>query len=309
VVIVNYCQWEGTAALARQILTTPPGRSGAVEVMVVDNHSPGHPLAARLRRWSGVSLRRWGSNRGFARAVNEGSRLSRGQWLLLLNPDVTLSAGFVEGVLALADRLAAEEPAAGIVGFQLRNDDGSRQLSTGLFPTLLRTLAGLALPRATRKYQARGMRQRCQVPWVTGCCLLVRRDCLQDVGGLDNDFFLYYEDVDLCRRARDRGWSVWYDPALRAVHHQPLHCREVRPPLRAITRHALLTYSSKHWPAWQFRLLAGIVRLEAGLRELAARRRGDAEAADCYGALRLMAADLAKGRRRQARRRLLGVIR
>src|SRR5262249_6075969 len=135
VVIVNYCQWPGTAALARQLLTAEPARRGDVEVVVVDNHSPPHRLMARLRRRPGVSLRRWGRNRGFARAVNEGCRLSRGDWFLLLNPDVTVPEGFAQGVLRLIDDLAGE-PRAGVVGFQLRNGDGTQQLSAGPFPTL-----------------------------------------------------------------------------------------------------------------------------------------------------------------------------
>jgi GT2 family glycosyltransferase len=277
--------------------------------MVVDNRSPAHPLAARLRRWPGVSLRRWGANRGFARAVNEGSRLSRGQWLLLLNPDVTLGAGFVEAALALADRLGAEEPAAGVVGFRLHNSDHSPQLSCGPFPTLLRTLAGLVLPRARRKYGLPRRHGRCQVPWVTGCCLLIRKQCFEELGGLDSDFFLYYEDVDFCRRARERGWSVWYEPGLCAVHHHPLHTRRVSPPLRLVTRHALLTYAAKHWPAWQAGVLAGIVRGEAWLRKLWARGKGDRGAADCYGELGALAADLARGDKARARRRLLRAVR
>src|SRR5947207_7611948 len=84
-----------------------------VEVVVVDNHSPAHVLARRLRRWRGVSLRRCGRNRGFARAVNEGCRLSQGQWILLLNPDISVSPDFLDGVLALMERFSAEEPSAG----------------------------------------------------------------------------------------------------------------------------------------------------------------------------------------------------
>jgi GT2 family glycosyltransferase len=277
--------------------------------MVVDNRSPSHRLAARLRRWAGVSLRRWGGNHGFARAVNEGCRLSRGQWLLLLNPDVNVPPGFVESALALADRLTAEEPRTGIIGFQLRNADGTRQLSCGPFPTLWRTLAGLLRPRSRRKYHLRPARRRCRVAWVTGCCLLVRRDCLRDLGGLDDRFFLYYEDVDLCRRARDRGWEVWYEPALHVVHHHPLHARAVPPVMRLVTRHALLTYASKHWPAWQLWLLAGIVRAEARLRRWWARWRGDPEAAACFAELGTLAADMADGRPGRARRRLRRVVR
>ncbi|MCI0456771.1 MAG: glycosyltransferase family 2 protein [Gemmataceae bacterium] len=304
VVIVNYCQWENTEALVRQVSAGEPGRLGEVEVVVVDNHSPPHRLARRLRRREGVSLRRWGRNRGFARAVNEGCRLSRGSWFLLLNPDVTLSPGVIEGALAVADELTESDPRAGIVGFQLRHEDGSRQHSCGSFPTLAGTLAGLALPRARRKYRLVSGRTRCRVPWVTGCALLLRRDCLLDLGGLDERFFLYYEDVDLCRRAWQRGWSVWYEPRLRVVHHQPLHLRRVSPLLRLATRHALLTYALRHWPRWQQRLLAGVVRLEAWGRRLWARWRGRPKEVQLFADLGALAGQLARGDERGARRRL-----
>ena len=302
VVVVNYRQWENTAALVRQLAAAPCTRHGAAEVVVIDNHSPPHRVAARLRRWPGVSLRRWGRNRGFARAVNEGCRLSRGEWFLLLNPDMTLPDGFLDRVLAVADELTTTDPHAGIVGFQLRNSDGSRQLSSGAFPTFLGTLAGLIRPRSRRKYRTLRARQRCQVPWVTGCCLLVRRACLQDLGGLDESYFLYYEDVDLCRRAGAHGWSVWHDPSLRAIHHHPIHTRRVPALLRLITRHSLLTYSARHWPRWQARLLAGIVRVEAWTRRLRAWFRHDAEGAEFFAALGVIASHMQHGQRHAARR-------
>jgi N-acetylglucosaminyl-diphospho-decaprenol L-rhamnosyltransferase len=303
VVIVNYCQWPSTAALVGQLLAAEPARRGDVEVVVVDNHSPPHPLLRKLRRRPGVSVRRWGRNRGFARAVNEGCRLSRGDWFLLLNPDVTLPDGFLEGVLNLAEELRTEER-AGVVGFRLRNPDGTRQLSAGPFPTLAGTLAGLVLPRARRKYHAVHGRSRQRVPWVTGCCLLLRRACLEDLGGLDEDYFLYYEDVDLCRRARARGWSVWYEPGLRLTHHQPLHGRAVSPLLRLITRHSLLTYAARHWPRWQLRVLAGVVRVEAWARRLWARWRARPDEAEVFRELGALAAEVARGDERRARRRL-----
>jgi GT2 family glycosyltransferase len=309
VVIVNYCLWEETGTLVRQLLDAPATQRGEVEVVVVDNHSPAHPLARKLRRWPGVSLRRWGRNRGFARAVNEGCRLSQGQWLLLLNPDISVSDGFVDGVLNLTERLAVEEPRAGIVGFQLRDSDGSRQLSSGPFPTLWQTLARLVLPRKRRKYHYVRSRGRHRVPWVTGCCLLLRRDCLEQLGGLDSDFFLYYEDVDLCQRARARGWSVWYEPQLRVTHHHPLHSRAVPAYLRVLTRHALLTYALKHWPWWQFRLLAGIVEVEARVRRHWALRQSDTATADLFSQLRAIAGELGRGRLAAARQRLFQVVR
>ncbi len=309
VVIVNYFHWRDTAALVSQLRASPALRRGGAEVLVVDNHSPPHPVARRLRALAGVSLRRWGRNRGFARAVNEGCRLSRGRWLLLLNPDVTVPDGFVEAALARAEALAEVDPRAGIVGFGLCNADGSRQFSCGPFPTFSGTLSRVLLPRARRKYHVLPPGERHRVAWVTGCCLLVRRDCLHELGGLDEDFFLYYEDVDLCRRAAAAGWSVWYDPAVSVTHHHPLHTRTVPPHLRLFTRHALLTYARKHWPRWQFLALAGIVGFSAGLRRRLAEWRGHDDAAAAFATLQTLAADLARGRTRDARRRLDRLVR
>src|SRR5262249_37438487 len=151
----------------------------------------------------------------------------------------TLEPGFLDAALHRVQTLA---PDVGIVGFGLRNDDGSRQLSTGPFPTLMGTLSRLLLPRHCRKYRPTPETVASAVDWATGCCLLVRRACWTDLGGFDPDFFLYYEDVDLCRRARFQGWDVCFEPGLTLVHHQPFHARRIPAHLRLITRHALLTY-------------------------------------------------------------------
>ncbi len=309
VVIVNYRQWVETAALTRQILASPAARDGSVEVIIVDNHSPRHPLTGWLRRRPLVSLRRWRRNRGFARAVNEGCRLGRGQWLLLLNPDVTLEPRFLEGALALTEKLPREDPRAGVVGFYLRNPDGSRQLSSGFFPTATGTLARLVLPRSRRKYSVQPADRPGAVGWVTGCCLMLRRACLDQLGGFDEDYFLYYEDVDFCRRAQALGWSVRYEPTLRAVHHHPLHSREVTALLRVVTRHALLTYSAKHWGARQFRVLTAVVRAEAWARARWAALRGKGGAVAHFDELGIIARELAAGRAAAARRRLERIIR
>jgi N-acetylglucosaminyl-diphospho-decaprenol L-rhamnosyltransferase len=309
VIVVNYRSWSDTAQLVRQLRQSPALRDGEAEIVVVDNHSPPHPVARRLRRLSGVSLQRWRCNRGFARAVNEGCRISQGDWLLLLNPDMTLEPGFLDTALAHADQLAEQEPNLGIVGFRLRNPDGSLQLSAGTFPTLWSTLARLVRPRARRKYQQLSETQPQHVDWVTGCCLLVRRRCWEQLRGFDPDFFLYYEDVDLCARAAERGWSVCYEPGLAVTHHQPLHARDVPAHLRLITRHALLTYARKHWKPWQVQILGGVVRFEALLRGWWAVRRGDATAASVFATLRTLTTDLTRDAARAARRKLLAVVR
>jgi GT2 family glycosyltransferase len=279
---------------------------GLAEIVIVDNHSPPHRLVPRLRRARGVSVRRWKNNRGFARAVNEGCRLSRSDWFLLLNPDTTVPPGFLDQVMA---RIGQLDSNAGIVGFRLLDDDGGWQLSTGRFPGFAGTLARLVLPRRSRKYTAPTIAGPSEVDWVTGCCLLVRRECLHDLGGLDPDFFLYYEDVDLCRRARQAGWSVWFDPSSSIVHHRPLHSRPVSPHLRLITRHALLTYALKHWPGWQVPLLGSLIRLEANARRMLAWCKGDTQAASLFAEMDQLVVELVAGKSAEAQARLRRIVR
>ncbi len=304
VVVVNYRQWRDTAELVRQLHQFPAFRRGSAEVVVVDNASPPHPIRGQLRRLPGVRLRLWRRNRGFARAVNEGCRLARGEWLLLLNPDVALGPGFLDQVVSVAERRAAAEPELGLLGFRLRDPDGGEQRSTGPFPGFFGTLARLLLPRALRKYDLLPKAGPRTVDWVTGCCLMARRACWEDLGGFDPAFFLYYEDVDLCRRARLRGWKVGYEPMLSAAHHRPLQARDVSPHLRLVTRHALLTYASKHWPTWQAHLLARIVGVEATARRWLALLQGKSEAAVTFAEIGHLAADCIADRPDRARRRL-----
>jgi len=311
VVVVNFCQWRNTARLVRLLRRSVALRSGTAAVSIVDNHSPLHPVVRRLKQLSGITVRRFSRNHGFARAVNRGvasgaSRTAAGRprWVLLLNPDVTVPDGFLDDVLAITDRLPAADPRAGVVGFRLRDRDGSGQASSGPLPTLANTLGGLLRPRSRRKCRHRAGDGRAPVSWVTGGCLLVRRDCFEQLGGLDESFFLYYEDVDFCRRAAAAGWSVWYDPALEVTHHWPLHARRVPAPLRLMTRHALLTYARKHWPRWQAAALAGLVWAEAGLRQASAAVRGDGDSARCHGELRRLVGDVCRSRLAAARRRV-----
>jgi len=303
IVIVNYRQWCNTARLTRQLLASESSRRGAAEVVIVDNHSPVHFVRRRLRRMPGVSMRCFAQNRGFARGVNEGCRLSRGDWFLLLNPDVSMSPGQLDGVLEHAEQIRAGDPKAGVIGFQLRHADGSRQGSVGKFPTLCRALIGLLRPRAERRCPSPLSRERGKVAWVSGCGLLVHRDCWRQLGGFDPRFFLYYEDVDFCRRARAAGWSVWFEPALRLIHARPLHTREVRARLRLLTRHALLSYAEKHWPAWEFRAVTAMVWLEAVVRERRSRQRDSELSARLFRRLRGLATDFWCGRSDRAYRR------
>jgi len=315
VVIVNFCQWRNTARLVSQLRQSMAIRSGVAEIVVIDNHSPSHPVVRKLEQQRGVTIRRFSRNLGFARAVNRGisephprSRMAQdtelSDWVLLLNPDVTVHEGFLDDAVNVVEKHVTADSTAGVVGFRLLNSDGSSQASSGPFPTLVSTLSGLFLPRSRRKCSHRPEPTRRPVGWVTGGCLLVRRDCFRQLNGLDESFFLYYEDVDFCQRATSAGWSVWFDPSLQATHHWPLHVRRVTAPLRLMTRHALLTYCRKHWSLWQAKVMSGVVWTEAALRQGWAALRGDWDASRCYGQLRRLVGDVAAKRDRNVRRRI-----
>ena len=111
------------------------------------------------------------------------------------------------------------------------------------------------------------------------------------------------------RMAIPDGWSVWFDPSVAIVHHRPLHSRPVPPHLRLITRHALLTYARKHWPAWQLGVLGRIIHLESGLRRLVAWWRGDEDAGGTFAEMGRLAGDFVRDEKEQARARLGRVVR
>jgi GT2 family glycosyltransferase len=311
-VIVNYRRWADTAALVDQLLGEGSLLRDQLEIIVVDNASAEHPQADVLARRPGVQVLQNGTNLGFAAAVNRGFAHSRGQWLLVLNPDLVLGPGFADALALAARELPSESCEGrpiGILGFELRNRDGTLQHSVGEFPSFGKMLTGLLRPRRRRKYLAMEGDLRRLVPWVTGCCLLVRRKCLEQLGGFDEDFFLYYEDVDLCRRAAELGWAVCFEPGVHAVHLDPLQNRKPVPgPLWAITRHAALTYFRKHHPGWQSRGLVDIVRIEAWVREKLAMLRGRSEGAVLCRHLLAICRELKCDRPALARSRLDSIL-
>lgn len=213
---------------------------------------------------AGISqIHRFGENLGFARAVNEAGIRTTGEWILLLNPDTSLPSGFLDTLSAYCRTLADERSRVGVVGLGLRHADGSPQASCGTIPTFSSTLFRLLLPRKIRKCNHSPASERSVVEWVTGCGMLIRRDCWLQLQGFDTNFFLYYEDVDFCKRATEFGWEIAYEPTILLSHLHPLHTRRVDPSLRLMTRHALLNFAFKYWSFWQAKTLAGIVWWES----------------------------------------------
>jgi GT2 family glycosyltransferase len=303
VVIVNYRSWPDVDRLVGDLLASSEVARGRCEVIVVDNDS-GQPVPSRLStpETRGLRLIFHAENLGFAAGVNAGWRASRGRWLLLLNPDVLVPERFLGDVLRRIASFAERpgEPPA-ILGFRLLNADGTIQPSVGFEPSLLRSLRGVFLPRSRRKYQPETRTLAGPVPWVTGACALVDAALLETLGGMDEEFFLYYEEVALCRSAWALGRAVEHDPSIAVTHLRPLQNRPVSPPLRVITRASKLLYFRKHLPRWQFLGLATIVAAEARWRGAVAKGRGQEREAAAWRAIGGLARDARRGRWLSAR--------
>ncbi len=195
-------------------------------IVVVDNAST-DGSAAGVAALPGVSLVANESNRGFGAAVNQAARQSNARYLWLLNPDCRVRPG---AYASLAGTLARHDQCA-IAAARLLNADGSVQASargepsawTGLFGRhgLLTKLFPSAAA-ARRNLPAADLVdagvESAVVDWVMGACMLIRRDRFVEVGGFDERYFLYWEDADLCRRLRSRGYETRYVPAAQVVH-------------------------------------------------------------------------------------------
>ncbi len=221
VVIVN---WNTAAYLERCLNAVYAAQGGLdLEVWVVDNASQDGSVALVRSRFPQVQLIANPENVGFARANNQALRALRAEFALLLNSDAFLQAGSLERMLAAM----RAHPECGGLGCRLLNPDGSLQRSCYAFPTLATEVwQTLWLDRLFPRSPVFGkflmtdwaMDEAREVDVVMGACLLLRRQALEQVGLLDEDYFMYSEEVDLCYRLAQAGWKVRYAPEAEAVH-------------------------------------------------------------------------------------------
>jgi GT2 family glycosyltransferase len=184
------------------------------EVIVVDNASTDGSPELIAERFPRIRLIRNSRNEGFGRANNRAVRESRGTFILFLNTDVVLHPGALDLILT---EMAAD-PLTGIVGPALLNPGGSFQVSFGgRVGFFMEAFKKIFLNRAIRRSLRKGGGRR-EVGWVSGAFLLARMKTLLEAGLFDENFFLYFEDIDLCRRAVEKGWKVIFLPIAVSFH-------------------------------------------------------------------------------------------
>jgi N-acetylglucosaminyl-diphospho-decaprenol L-rhamnosyltransferase len=269
-VVVNYEAGSLLTACVRSILADTS--VGIPEVVVVDNGSTDGSVDELRAAVPEVVVLDPGGNVGYSAAANVGIAATHAPVVAVCNPDLLLHAGSGAAILGRFDA----EPDLGAVGPAVFEPDGSRYPSARQVPRLVDAVGhgtvGLVKRenRFTRRYReldADPNRPR-DVDWVSGAAVWLRRAALDEVGGWDDGYFMYVEDVDLCWRLGNAGWRVAYEPGGSVTHVQGASTD--RHPYRMIREHhrSLLRFAGKRWHGWHRVLLvpaAGYLGVRAGL--------------------------------------------
>jgi len=227
-----------------------------VEILVVDNASTDGSSEMVRDQFPHIHLVANDENRGFTAANNQGLVLSQGCHLLLLNPDTEI----VGDALAAMIGYAQANSEVGALGPRLLNPDGSPQSSRRRFPTFSTALVESTVVqewwddnRILRRYYMADTRDDAiqTVDWVVGACLLVRRQAYEQVGGLDEGYFMYSEELDWCRRIKDAGWEIVYLPTATIIHHEGKSSEQVVPARHIYFQSSKVRYFRKHHGAFQ----------------------------------------------------------
>jgi GT2 family glycosyltransferase len=221
IVIICWNDWKVIENCLRSIFGGT--RTVRFEVIVSDNGSTDGSVEKIRAQFPSVRVVENGANLGFAKGNNAGIREATGDYVLILNPDTIIHDGSLDRWVEFAER----HPEAGAFGCRVHNPDGSYQRSARPFPTIsrylvsafgLRFLGRLPHPVLSDEYEGwEGDTER-EVDWQSGCCVMLRRDLLQKLGGFDEQFFYQFEEVDLCRRVWKSGFRIRFTPAVSITH-------------------------------------------------------------------------------------------
>ncbi|MHB1710219.1 MAG: glycosyltransferase family 2 protein [Acidimicrobiales bacterium] len=269
-VVVNYESGPALAACVASLRAEDPS-----EVVVVDNGSTDRSVHELLRRFPDAEVLVPGSNLGYGAGANRGAAATTSEFIWVCNPDLAVSPGALEVLVAALD----EEPTAAIVGPLIRTSQGDRYPSARQFPSLPdaagHAILGQFIPQNpfTRAYVRSdlvvGPDSVHRVDWVSGACFLARRTAFERVGGFDEAYFMYAEDVDLCWRLGRLGWNVLYAPGAVVTHLQGVST--ARHPYRMIVEHhrSLLRFAGRSTMGWR-RVLLPLVAMGIGVRAVLA---------------------------------------
>jgi N-acetylglucosaminyl-diphospho-decaprenol L-rhamnosyltransferase len=257
IIIVSWNVADLLATCLDSIFASPISPSSAktnlpsVEVIVVDSASSDNTVFMLRERFPQVKLVPLDSNVGFTRGNNVGLKQAAGRYLLLLNPDTTILENTIPRMIGYLD----DHPEVGIVGPHTLNEDGSTQSTRRHFPNFLIGLfeSTWLQPYAPKSlldyyYVANGTPPDAtvEVDWVQGSAMMVRREVYEQIGGLDEGYIMYSEELDWCKRARQAGWSVVFLGDARIVHYGGKSSKQVVGRSHLLFQQSKLRYFRKY---------------------------------------------------------------
>jgi len=260
VVIVNH---NGGATLGRCLASLEKTPGGSPEIVMVDNASTDGSVEATRRRFPWLRVEALATNIGFAAANNIGAALTRGDRLLLLNPDAWL----VGDCLVRLEASLAADPRLGLVAPRLVSPDGRPQLGwspdRGIVGEMLqKVLNRLENHRFMHGRALRVVKRLTGPGWFTAACVLIRRQAFEDVEGFDERFFLYFEDTDLNLRLRSAGWRLAAVDDAVVCHERGPGAEDPR--VHFAYRTSQLYYYRKHRRRWEQHVIECYLALKLG---------------------------------------------
>lgn len=263
---VSIVSWNTRDLLDACLSSIFDNRAGVeIEVIVVDNLSSDDSVAMVRSKYPHVRVMANQQNVGFSTANNQAYNVSSGRHFLLLNPDTVVRSGSLQRLIRFLD----DHPGAGAVGPLVLNPDGSLQYSWARFPTLWREafgrldrrVAGLASVPATAE-EVKSL-DPFQADWIGGCCLMIKREAISQIGPMDESLFMYCEETDWCMRLNKAGWQVWVEPGAEIVHYggqSSALASDRCDAMLAASKVALMRKNGRHAQAWVLQAAFAIKR-------------------------------------------------
>lgn len=254
-IIVSYNARE---ELNRCLASLATSSGITLHIIVIDNASTDGNAAMVRSAFPQVTLIENSDNRGFAAAVNQGLARARGD-VILINPDLTVEPM----TIATLHRVMVEHPDVGIIGPRLTYPDGTLQPSVKKFPDwfdlfLILSKVPNFVPSVARVYNGLTVdyTHDQQVDQVMGSCFMIRRATLDAVGTFDEGFWMWFEEVDYCKRALTAGWKTWFTPQAHAVHVRAASTTQSTAHKQRVLRNSIMHYSRKYFGDVRTRMLA-----------------------------------------------------
>ena len=267
IIIVNY----NTKKLLKEAVDSVLLKTKNIkyEIFIIDNNSSDNSITYFKKHFSNnnnIKIISNNKNLGFAKANNIGIKKAKGKFILLLNPDTLIQDNVLSEILIWMEK----NPKIGIASCALKNPDGSIQSTGGFFPNIIKVFSWMTIEdipfvakiiKPFHPSDSNFYKKIQDIDWVTGAFFLMRRELINKVGLLDEDYFMYTEEVDYCYRVNKANWEIKYNPKWSIIHYGGASSDSEFAILSEYK--GIKLFYKKHYPKWQYPLLSFLLKIGA----------------------------------------------